>query len=85
MNLILKLTVQRLVLGLLTLLAVSAVIFLSVELLPGDLAEELLGQSATPETVAALRKELGLDRPAFERYVSQSSITSKEIRIANSR
>ena len=69
MNLILKLTVQRLVLGLLTLLAVSAVIFLSVELLPGDLAEELLGQSATPETVAALRKELGLDRPAFERYV----------------
>jgi peptide/nickel transport system permease protein len=38
--------------------------------LPGDLAEEMLGQSATEETVAALREQLGLDRPAHERYLS---------------
>lgn len=48
---------------------VSAAIFLSVEFLPGDLAEQTLGQAATPETVAALRAELGLDRPAAARYV----------------
>lgn len=68
MHPILKLILQRLALGLLTLLTVSAVIFLAVEMLPGDLAEELLGQSATDETVAALREQLGLDRPAVERY-----------------
>ncbi|MEX0760261.1 MAG: ABC transporter permease, partial [Tistlia sp.] len=43
--------------------------FLSVEMLPGDLAQELLGQSATPETVAAFRKQLGLDLPAHIRYL----------------
>jgi peptide/nickel transport system permease protein len=37
-------------------------------MLPGDVAEEILGQSATPETVAALRRDLGLDRPAHIRY-----------------
>ena len=70
MNPILKLVVQRLGLGLLTLLAVSAVIFLAVEMLPGDLAEELLGQAATPETVAALREDLGLDQPPLQRYLA---------------
>jgi peptide/nickel transport system permease protein len=59
---------QRLALGLITLFVVSLIIFLGVELLPGDLAEALLGQSATPETVAMLRKELMLDLPAHERY-----------------
>ena len=62
------LILQRLALGVLTLLAVSAVIFRAVEMLPGDLAEELLGQSATPETVAALREQLGLNDPAPVRY-----------------
>ena len=52
----------------LTLFVVSVIIFASLELLPGDLAEEILGQSATPETVTAFRKELGLDRPPVERY-----------------
>jgi len=61
---------QRLGLGLLTLFIVSLIIFLGVELLPGDLAEAILGQSATPETVAALRSELQLDLPAYERYLS---------------
>jgi len=60
---------QRLGLGLLTLFVVSLIIFLGVELLPGDLAQEILGRSATPETVAAFRKELGLDLPAHIRYL----------------
>ena len=59
---------QRLLLGVFTLFVVSLVIFLAIELLPGDLAQEILGQSATKETVAAFRKELGLDLPAWERY-----------------
>lgn len=65
---ILRMVLQRLGLGFLTLFVVSVIIFASVEFLPGDLAQEILGQSATPETVAAFRKELGLDRPPVERY-----------------
>jgi peptide/nickel transport system permease protein len=65
----LKLLGQRLVLGFLTLIVVSALIFAVTEWLPGDLASNILGQSATPENVAAIRAELGLDRPAHERYV----------------
>lgn len=61
--------VQRLALGLLTLFVVSLIIFLGVQLLPGDLAQAILGQSATPETVAAFRKELHLDLPAYQRYL----------------
>jgi peptide/nickel transport system permease protein len=59
---------QRLGLGVLTLFVVSLVIFGATELLPGDLASSLLGQSATPETVAALRRQMGLDLPAPVRY-----------------
>ena len=66
---ILKMIAQRLGLGLITLLIVSLIIFLGVELLPGDLAEAILGQSATEETVAAFRRELKLDLPAHERYI----------------
>lgn len=66
---ILRMVLQRLGLGLLTLFVVSLLIFISVELLPGDLAEEILGQAATPETVAAFRKELGLDQPPVTRYL----------------
>ena len=65
----LKLLGQRLVLGFLTLIVVSALIFAVTEILPGDVATAILGQSATPETVAAFNKELGLDRPAIVRYV----------------
>ena len=61
---------QRLALGLLTLFAVSLIIFLGVELLPGDITQALLGQGATPETVAAFRRELKLDLPPHERYIS---------------
>ncbi|WP_193183527.1 ABC transporter permease [Nisaea sediminum] len=66
---IMKMVAQRFALGFLTLFVVSLIIFLGIELLPGDIAEEILGQSATPETVAAFRRELGLDVPAHIRYV----------------
>ncbi|HUH07349.1 MAG TPA: ABC transporter permease [Egibacteraceae bacterium] len=59
---------KRLLAGLLTLFVISLLIFGAIELLPGDLAQEILGQSATPETVAAFRRELGLDQPAYIRY-----------------
>lgn len=70
MGAILKMVAQRLALGLLTLFIVSLIIFASVEMLPGDIAEEILGQGATPETVAAFRRELGLDQPPHTRYVA---------------
>lgn len=55
--------------ALLTLLLVSAVIFAITAILPGDAAQESLGRGATPEQVAALRHEMGLDRPAATRYL----------------
>jgi peptide/nickel transport system permease protein len=58
----------RIALGVGLLFIVSLVIFGATELLPGDLANELLGQSATPETLAALREQLGLNDPAPVRY-----------------
>ena len=59
---------RRLGLGFLTLFIVSLIISLGVEMLPGDLAEAILGQSATPETVAAMRRNMGLDKPLPTRY-----------------
>ena len=64
-----RMILNRLGLGVATLFIVSALIFFAVYLLPGDLAEELLGQARTPETVAALRADLGLDQPAGQRYL----------------
>jgi peptide/nickel transport system permease protein len=64
-----QLVLKRLGLGLLTLLVVSILIFFAVELLPGDIAEAVLGQGATPETVAEMRRQLGLDQPAVWRYL----------------
>ena len=61
---------QRFGLGLVTLFVVSAIIFLGVEFLPGDIAEALLGQGASPENIAALRHKLGLDVPAHTRYIN---------------
>ena len=68
MNAILSIVVKRVVLGLVTVFVISVLIFVGVEALPGDLAETVLGQQATPETVAAFRKELKLDLPAHVRY-----------------
>lgn len=69
MGAVYKIVAQRLALGLLVLFAVSLIIFLGVELLPGDVAQEILGQAATPETVAAMRREMGLDLPPHIRYL----------------
>ncbi len=65
----LRIIAQRLGLGLATLLAASVLIFAGTEILPGDVATAILQNSATPENVAALRAELGLNRPAPVRYV----------------
>jgi peptide/nickel transport system permease protein len=64
----LKFILTRIALGFLSLLAVSVLIFAATEILPGDVASAVLGQGATPETLAAYRLELGLDRPAYVRY-----------------
>ncbi|MBV8831664.1 MAG: ABC transporter permease [Acidobacteriaceae bacterium] len=65
---LLKLVGYRLARGLTTLWLVSLLIFASTEILPGDVATAILGQSRTPETVAAIRNSLGLNRPAYIRY-----------------
>jgi peptide/nickel transport system permease protein len=70
MGMIFKLVAQRLALGILLLFAVSIVIFAGTQILPGDVAQSILGQSATPEALANLRKELGLNEPAITRYLS---------------
>jgi peptide/nickel transport system permease protein len=69
-NGIAALMLKRIGLGLVTLWVISLLIFVGVEALPGDLAEAVLGQSATPETVASFRKELKLDLPPHVRYVA---------------
>ncbi|GAB4284804.1 MAG: ABC transporter permease [Roseovarius sp.] len=66
---ILQLIGKRLALGLVILLVISVIIFFMVELLPGDIAQAVLGQGATEENLAALRKEMGLDQPAIIRYL----------------
>ncbi len=68
MGQIIELVVKRIALGLVTMVVISLLIFVGVEALPGDLATAVLGQSATPETVAAVRKELKLDLPPHVRY-----------------
>ena len=68
MHPILKLVAQRLSLGILLLFAASALLFGLTEVLPGDAAQAQLGQSATPENLANLREEMGLNRPAITRY-----------------
>lgn len=65
---ILKLIAQRIALGILLLLAISVLIFAGTQILPGDVAQAILGQSATPESLANLRQQLGLNDPAYVRY-----------------
>ncbi|MER9095045.1 ABC transporter permease [Mesorhizobium sp. M0700] len=68
MSFILKLAAQRIALGILLLLAVSVLIFAGTQILPGDVAQAILGQSATPASLANLREQLGLNDPAYIRY-----------------
>ena len=64
----LKLILNRLGLGVLTLFAASVLIFIGTEILPGDLASAILQNTATPETLAKLRLDLGLNQPAYLRF-----------------
>lgn len=63
-----KLILNRFILGILTLFAVSILIFVCTEILPGDVASAVLGQGATPDALRIFRKELGLDVPSYLRY-----------------
>ena len=65
-----RLILRRVLFGLACLLGASALIFAGTEILPGDVAAAILGQSATPEALANLRAELGLEKPALSRYFS---------------
>ncbi|MEU9152884.1 ABC transporter permease [Streptomyces sp. NPDC048417] len=64
----LSFTLRRLASAVGTLFLSSVLVFLAVQALPGDVATQILGKDATPDAVAALRDQLGLDRPAWERY-----------------
>ncbi|WP_187431527.1 Glutathione transport system permease protein GsiC [Roseobacter fucihabitans] len=70
MHPILKLVAQRLALSTMLLFAASVLIFAGTTILPGDVAQQILGQAATPENLANLRAELGLNEPALSRYFS---------------
>jgi peptide/nickel transport system permease protein len=61
---------RRLLSFVLTLLATSAVVFAVLELLPGNAAQVILGETATPEAIAAMEDKLGLNQPAATRYLS---------------
>ena len=65
---LLALIAQRLLLGLVILFVVSILIFAGTEILPGDVAQAILGQGATPELLENVRQRLGLDEPAPVRY-----------------
>ena len=70
MHPVLKLVAQRLAVSTLLLFAASVLIFVGTQILPGDVAQSILGQSATPTSLANLREELGLNEPAITRYFS---------------
>jgi peptide/nickel transport system permease protein len=59
---------KRLVTLIATLIGASVVVFLVLEILPGNAAQILMGPDATPDAVAALATKLGLDQPAAQRY-----------------
>ena len=67
---ILKLILSRIATGLLTLVAVSFIIFVATEILPGDVAARALGRFATDEAKKIFRQQLHLDRPIPERYLT---------------
>ncbi len=70
LTLMLRYTLKRLLSLVVSLAVASMVIFVVIEVAPGDPATFMLGMNAQPETVAALRSELGLDASKFERYIT---------------
>lgn len=65
---ILRLIVQRLALAVVTLLVVSALIYVFTSVLPGDIAERVLGRESSPEQREIFRDNLNLDEPVWKRY-----------------
>ena len=65
-----RMVMQRIAIGFATLLVVSVIVFVMTSWLPGDVAQIILGQAATPETLAALRAQLGTDQPLIVQYFS---------------
>ena len=63
-----KYVLKRLAMMILVVLGISFIVFLIMNLTPGNAAQMILGQSANPEQVAKLEAELGLDQPFFTRY-----------------
>jgi peptide/nickel transport system permease protein len=63
-----KLVARRLAVAIVILAVISVAVFTATEFLPGDVAQVVLGQSATPEAVAGLRAAMHLDQPAYLRY-----------------
>ena len=70
MHTVFAIIAKRLMLGLVTMFMVSVLIFCAVNLLPGDFAQAILGQGATPEAGEAIRRDLGLNKPIIQRYLS---------------
>ena len=65
--------IRRLLLLVPVVLFVSFITFMLIHLVPGDPARVQLGEDSTPEALAALRQELGLDRPLYEQYALSQS------------
>ena len=63
-----KRILKKFLIMIVTLLAVSFLVFLALSIIPGDAATNMLGTQATPESIAALREELGLNDPFFVQY-----------------
>lgn len=61
--------VKKLITMIITILAVSFLVFLAFEIIPGDIATKMLGTNATPQKVDALREQLGLNKPFLERFI----------------
>ena len=64
----LRMILIRLGTAVLTVLLAATLVFLAIQALPGDVAQQVLGQDATPAAVEAVREQLGLDRPVWVRY-----------------
>ncbi len=65
-----RMVIQRIIIGIITLWVVSVLVFVGTNILPGDVAEIVMGQAATPEALAAFRAERGLDQPQYVQYFS---------------
>jgi peptide/nickel transport system permease protein len=64
-----RMVINRIFIGIATLWVVSILVFIGTSVLPGDVAEIVLGQAATPESLAAYRAERGLDQPLVFQYI----------------